>query len=159
MLYCILETVYKSETAECGGGFILSRAECLGDIPCSDLNHWVLQKLLGVEATKCSEHNMQPPSRGVRSPNVFLCWTVTEFDFHFKPLFFWVKQIKLQGVLGFLWHYAEQYEIAAVWSFLNNKHGNCIWFKSIIRLHHSQGRICIPGDRCGDWACKGPPGL
>lgn len=58
--------------AGCGGESILIRADCLGEDPHSDLSHGASQELHGVEAIKCSEHSMQPPSRGAGSPRVFV---------------------------------------------------------------------------------------
>ena len=53
----------------------------------------------------------------------------TEFDFHFKPLFCWKIETKLQAVLGFLKRDAEPCEIAAVWWFLNSKRRKSVWFE------------------------------
>lgn len=101
-----------------------------------DLNHWASQELLGVSGWAA-----QPLRRG---KSKCLCLTETEFDFHFKPRFCWVIETQSQAVLGFLWHYTEQYEIAAVWSSLNKKMEIVCDF-SIFQQHHSQGWVDAPG--------------
>lgn len=55
-----------------GGESILISAECPGDVLRSGLNHRASRKLIGVDAIKCSEHSMQPASRGVGSPHGFV---------------------------------------------------------------------------------------
>ena len=117
--------------AGCGAESVLIRAECLGNVPGAPWRR--RSEPLGIPRTAwCQCVSSVAPKQGAGSPSV--CLTATEFDFHFKLPFCWVIETKLQPVLGFLWHYAEQYEMAAVWSFLSKNWQLCmvpVYFSSI----------------------------